>query len=75
MDIIKAENPDEAVTALLAHVEEKFKSKIFTYRILMVKDDTLDLLVVLEDKSMLSAKVFTELINGKLSVRMRGDLI
>lgn len=73
MKIYEASERDDVVESIINTLEKETGSKVFTMRVLEDKgfEEGFEMIVVLENKSVLMGLITVEKVNGKLASRIR----
>lgn len=75
MKIYEVNNKEDLADELIATLEKDTKQKIFTLRIIGEMDDSLETIIVFEDKSVLMGKIMIQEIKGNMAFRVQGNFI
>jgi hypothetical protein len=73
--LFELEDEEEIADGLMRMMEQQTGQKIFTLRILGEKKNTLDSIIIFEDRTVLMGKITVEKRGGKLAARIQGNYI
>ena len=75
MKTYEAKEDEDFMDSITNMLEEDTGKKIFTLRVLDHTDEALEVLIVFDDKEILTGKIKVTTIEGKLAIRMQGNFI
>ena len=75
MKTYEAEEDEKLIDSIIKTLEQDTGKKIFTLRVLDHTTEALEVLIVFDDKEILTGKIKVTTIEGKLAIRMQGNFI
>ena len=75
MKTYEAQEDEKMIETIIKTLEQDTGKKIFTLRVLDHTTESLEVLIVFDDKEILTGKIKVTTIEGKLAIRMQGNFI